>query len=236
MLEVRDLAVRYGAILAVKTVSLRIDQGEIVALIGANGAGKTSTVNAIAGLIGHEGEVIFEGKTLPRRSAETVMRRGLVLVPEGRGILGRMTVEENLMLGAYARPDRGRAGPEIAAAMERFPILGQRRHTPATLLSGGEQQLLAIARALLAKPRLLIMDEPSLGLAPLMSDRIFTLLEELRRDGLSVLLVEQKARQALKTADRAYVLETGRIVADGDAEGLARGHVIEQAFLGAPAP
>ena len=231
MLKVENLAVRYGAIRAVRDVGFDIRQGEIVALIGANGAGKTTTVKAIAGLLPYDGTVTFEGRPLPR-SAEAVVKSGLSLVPEGRGILGRMSVEENLLLGAYARADRSDLGREIDALSDRFPILRERRSAAAGLLSGGEQQLLAIARALMSRPRLLVLDEPSLGLAPLMIARVFGLIEELRRDGLTILLVEQKARQTLKVADRAFLLETGRVVAGGPTAELAAGSLIADAFLG----
>jgi branched-chain amino acid transport system ATP-binding protein len=232
LLEVKNLAVGYGAIRAVKDVSLNVDTGEIVALIGANGAGKTTTVKAIAGLLPYTGEILFSDLVLPHGAAESVVRSGLALVPEGRGILSRMSVEENLLMGTYLRRDRAKAKSDIEEAMDRFPILRLRRASLAGLLSGGEQQMLAIARALLSRPRLLILDEPSLGLAPLMIERIFQLVEELRKGGLSILLVEQKARQTLKVADRAYVLETGLVFASGTTAELASGSIITQAFLG----
>jgi branched-chain amino acid transport system ATP-binding protein len=232
MLVVQGLAVRYGPIQAVRDLSLEVRPGEIVALIGANGAGKTSAVKAIAGLLPHAGSVTLDGRPLPRR-AEAALRAGLALVPEGRGILGRMTVAENLRMGGYARRDRAGLAAAMDAAMARFPILGERRDRPAGLLSGGEQQMLAIARALLSEPRVLVLDEPSLGLSPIMGARIFGLIEELRAGGVAVLLVEQKARQVLKVADRAYVLETGTLRASGTAAELAARGLLADAFLGA---
>ena len=232
MLRVRDLAVRYGPIAAVKGIDLDVAKGEIVALIGANGAGKTTTVKAIAGLLPFTGEVVYDGRPLSPGTAERNLRAGLALVPEGRGILGRMTVEENLLMGIYARPDKTQAEADLAAMMGRFPILGERRDARASLLSGGEQQMLAIARALLAQPRLLLLDEPSLGLAPRMSAAVFALIRELRDGGLTVLLVEQKARHTLKIADRAYLLETGRVVFSGAARELAGNRLVADSFLG----
>ncbi len=232
MLEVKGLSVHYGPIHAVKGIDLRIDRGEIVALLGANGAGKTTALKAIVGLLPYAGEVWYESRRLPQGAAEKMARRGLVLVPEGRGILSRMSVEENLWMGAYVRRDRSAVVRDIAGMIERFPILRERRNAPAGLLSGGEQQMLAIARALLARPRLLVLDEPSLGLAPLMVERVFEIVSDLRRTGLTVLLVEQKARQALSVADRAYVIELGRVSAAGPAAELAHGSALADAFLG----
>ena len=231
MLAVRRLAVHYGPIQAVRGIDLDVTEGEIVALIGANGAGKTSAVKAIAGLVPFTGDVIYAGRTLRPGQAERNLRAGLALVPEGRGILGRMTVEENLLMGTYARRDRARV-TDIERMIGRFPILGERLRTRAGLLSGGEQQMLAIARALLSRPRLLLLDEPSLGLAPKITAAIFRLIADLRRDGLTVLLVEQKARQTLKVADRAYLLETGRVAACGPARDLAGDALLSQSFLG----
>ncbi|HEX9466101.1 MAG TPA: ABC transporter ATP-binding protein [Alphaproteobacteria bacterium] len=232
MLDVRNLSVRYGPIHAVKGISLRVAVGEIVAVIGANGAGKTTALKAIAGLLPYAGEIAYDGDVMAPLQAEKLVGRGLALVPEGRGILARMTIEENLLMGAYARRDRRALAAEIEQTMDRFPVLRERRRLPANLLSGGEQQMLAIGRALMGRPKLLILDEPSLGLAPLIVERVFAIIEQLRRSGLTILLVEQKARQALAIADRAYVLETGRIIADGPAADLARGSVIADAFLG----
>jgi branched-chain amino acid transport system ATP-binding protein len=230
MLVVQGLAVRYGPIQAVRDLSLEVRPGEIIALIGANGAGKTSAVKAIAGLLPHTGSVSLGGKPLPRR-AEATLRAGLALVPEGRGILGQMTVAENLRMGGYARRDQASLPAAMEAQMRRFPILGERRDRLAGLLSGGEQQMLAIARALLSEPRLLVLDEPSLGLAPIMAARIFALVEELRAGGMSILLVEQKARQVLKIADRAYVLEAGTLRASGSGAELAAKGLLSDAFM-----
>jgi branched-chain amino acid transport system ATP-binding protein len=235
MLEVRDLRVRYGAVTAVRGVDLDIRAGEIVALIGANGAGKSTIARAIAGLLPFQGEMRYDGRPLQPNGAEHNVRAGIALVPEGRGILARMTVEENLMMGLYCRGDKSAAMSELVKLQERFPILGERRHRMASLLSGGEQQMLAIARALLSKPRLLLLDEPSLGLAPMLTDFVFKMVGQLRAEGLTVLLVEQKARQALKMADRAYLLETGRVVKFGRASELIDDAVISDAFLGGSA-
>ncbi len=232
MLSVENLSISYGPVRAVRGLSLSAEQGEIVALIGANGAGKTSTVKAIAGLLPYQGAIAFKGKRLVPESADRNVHEGLSIVLEGRGILGRMSVEENLLIGTYSRRDTAAARSEIHAFMEMFPILRQRRRTLASLLSGGEQQLLAIARALLSKPQLLILDEPSLGLAPKMSAFVFSIIEDLRAKGLTVLLVEQKARQALKIADRAYLLENGAIVRTGSATGLLNDSAVSDAFLG----
>jgi branched-chain amino acid transport system ATP-binding protein len=232
MLAVRDLEVRYGAIAAVRGIDLDVGVGEIVAVIGANGAGKTTLARAIAGLVAYRGEIRLEGRLLRPDDAENNVRSGISLVPEGRGILARMTVEENLRLGFHCRPDQAAAAADLRRMVERFPILAERRNVPAGLLSGGEQQMLAIARALLAKPRLLLLDEPSLGLAPKLIETVFRLIAGLRQEGLTVLMVEQKARQTLRLADRAYLLETGRVVASGPAAALIDDPVVSQAFLG----
>jgi branched-chain amino acid transport system ATP-binding protein len=232
MLTVSDLVVRYGAIQAVRGIGLDIAQGEIVALIGANGAGKTTVARAIAGLLPCRGEIAFEGEVLKPDSAERNLRRGIALVPEGRGILGTMTVQDNLLMGLYTRRDKAQAAKDLAALLERFSILAERRHLLASLMSGGEQQMLAIARALLSKPKLLLLDEPSLGLAPKMTDAVFAMIQDLRSEGLTVLLVEQKARQTLKIADRAYLMETGRVIASGPAQEMIDDPVVSETFLG----
>ena len=232
MLEVRGLHVHYGPIAAVRGVDLDIRAGEIVALIGANGAGKTTIARAIAGLLPFRGDIRYEGRSLAPNAAEKNLRAGIALVPEGRGILARMTVEDNLQMGIYCRPDRAAAAADMRRMLEKFPIIAQRRNGLASLLSGGEQQILAIARALLSKPRLLLLDEPSLGLAPKLTEQVFGLIADLRNDGLTVLLVEQKARQTLRIADRAYLLETGRVVTSGSAESLLHDSVVSDTFLG----
>jgi branched-chain amino acid transport system ATP-binding protein len=232
MLRVRGLDVFYGPIRAVRGIDLDVAAGEIVALIGANGAGKTTTVRAIAGLLPYRGEISYDGRQLTPNSAERNLRAGIALVPEGRGILGRMTVEDNLLMGVHTRNDRAAALADLEAMYGRFRILSERRATLASLLSGGEQQMLAIARALLSRPRLLLMDEPSLGLAPKITDFVFSLIGDLRRQGLTVLLVEQKARQTLKIADRAYLLETGRVVKSGPTADMPDEALISATFLG----
>ena len=232
MLGVRDLIVRYGAIQAVRGINLDIARGEIVALIGANGAGKTTVARAVAGLLPYRGEIAFENEILKPDNAERNLRRGIALVPEGRGILGTMSVQDNLLMGLYTRADKAQAMKDLSGLLERFPILAERRHLLASLMSGGEQQMLAIARALLSKPKLLLLDEPSLGLAPKMTSTVFAMIEDLRRDGLTVLLVEQKARQTLKIADRAYLMETGRVITSGPAKELMDDPVVSETFLG----
>ncbi len=232
MLMVRGLEVYYGPIRAVRGINLDVRAGEIVALIGANGAGKTTTVRAIAGLTPFDGEITYDGHKLQPNSAERILRAGIALVPEGRGILGRMSVEDNLLMGIYCRSDRAEALADIERMFEQFPILKERRGLMASYLSGGEQQMLAIARALLSRPRLLVLDEPSLGLAPKMNDFVFSLILALRKNGLTVLLVEQKARQTLKIADRAYLLGTGRVITFGAAADLANDSLISETFLG----
>jgi branched-chain amino acid transport system ATP-binding protein len=235
MLSVRGLQVHYGAVAAVRGVDLDIHAGEIVALLGANGAGKTTIARTIAGVLPYQGEIRFQDRLLKPNAAEQNLRAGIALVPEGRGILGRMSVEENLLMGIYCRLDRKQATADVARMFAKFPILEQRRHRLASLLSGGEQQLLAIARACLSKPRLLLLDEPSLGLAPKMTEHVFAMIGELRAEGLTIMLIEQKARQTLKFADRAYLLETGRMVTSGKASELAGNAIVSEAFLGASA-
>jgi branched-chain amino acid transport system ATP-binding protein len=232
MLTLRGLEVNYGPIPAVRGIDLDVREGEIVALIGANGAGKTTTVRAVAGLLPFRGEISFDGHKLQPDRAELNVGAGIALVPEGRGILGGMSTEENLLMGTYCRSDRRRALVDIKELLDRFPILKERRRLRASVLSGGEQQILAIARALLSQPRLLLLDEPSLGLAPKTSNSVFALINNLRRNGLTVLLVEQKARQSLQLADRAYLLENGRVVTSGAAKELANDPLVKVAFLG----
>jgi branched-chain amino acid transport system ATP-binding protein len=232
MLAVRGLEVDYGPIPAIRGIDLDVRDGEIVTLIGANGAGKSTTVRAIAGLLPFRGDISVDGHKLQPNRAELNVGTGIALVPEGRGILGGMSTEENLLMGIYCRSDRRRALLNIEEVLDRFPILKERRYLRASVLSGGEQQILAIARALLSRPRLLLLDEPSLGLAPKTSNSVFALIDDLRRDGLTVLLVEQKARQSLQLADRAYLLENGRVVASGRAKELVNDPLVKAAFLG----
>lgn len=233
ILEVQDLEVSYGAIQAVRGVSFGIGKGEIVALIGANGAGKSTILNTLSGVLRPQaGSARFEGLDLTTAAPEQIVRKGLVQVPEGREILARLTVRENLELGAWVRRDRGAVHREIEALMKQFPILRERANLPAGQLSGGEQQILAIARGLLAHPRLLLLDEPSLGLAPQMVDTVFRLIERIHEEGVTILLVEQNALRALEIADRAYVVETGRILLSGTGRALLRNPEVQRAYLG----
>ncbi len=233
ILEVQGLEVRYGAVEAVRGIDMTVERGEIVALLGANGAGKSSALNAIVGLAPAQGGILFEGASVSGIATELLVRRGLTLTPEGRRIFGSLTVAENLTLGAV--PLGGNA-PERAANLERmltlFPILGERRGQIAGTLSGGQQQMLAIARSLMMSPRLLLLDEPSLGLAPRIVDTIFEQIARMRDDGITVLLVEQNVAMALEVADRAYLMASGQIVAKGSSEDLASSHLVEQAYLG----
>jgi branched-chain amino acid transport system ATP-binding protein len=236
LLEVRDLHVRYGHVEAVRGISLSVPEGRVVTLMGPNGAGKTSTLGAVAGLFHPaSGEVVLDGRELGRLPSHLAVAQGIVLVPEGRAILGRMSVEENLLLAAEARPGAVRPGERralIDAQYRRFPVLGERRRAPAGGLSGGEQQMLAIARALAMRPRILLLDEPSMGLAPLLVRRIFDIVEAIHREGTTILLVEQNARMALDVSDYAYVLERGRVVLEGPAKELAADPRVEAAYLG----
>jgi len=233
ILDVDDLTVSYGAIVAVRGVSFRVAAGEVVALIGANGAGKSTILNSLSGLIRPEsGTATFDGLDLTNAKASSIVRHGLVQVPEGREILARQTVLENLELATWARRDGASTRQQIDAVLKRFPILGERRDLSAGSLSGGEQQMLAIARGLLAKPRLLLLDEPSLGLAPQMVDEVFRAIEEIHREGTTILLVEQNALRALAIADRAYVIETGRILLSGSGDDLLHNPAVRRAYLG----
>jgi branched-chain amino acid transport system ATP-binding protein len=233
LLSVDRLSVAYGPVLAVRDVSLRVEAGQTVALIGANGAGKTSTLAALSGLVRPaRGSIRFDGQEIAGWRPPRIVELGLVQVPEGRAVLPQMSVLENLQLGGYRRRDRDALRRDLAAMQERFPILGQRRALPAGSLSGGEQQLLAIARGLLARPRLLLLDEPSMGLAPHLVRRVFEVVREIKAEGTSQLLVEQNARKALRLADTAYVLEHGEVVLEGPAGTLAGDPRIVSAYLG----
>ena len=232
LLEVRGLHVFYGHVHAVRGVSLTVRRGQIAALIGPNGAGKSSTLNAIAGLLRPAaGEVLLDGQPLARLPAHRVARSGAVLVPEGRGILQRMTVEENLKVAAEMHPGRD-LRDRIDGQLRRFPSLERRRDLPAGQLSGGEQQMLAIARALLQRPRLLLLDEPSMGLSPVLVRQVFDILAGIQREGIALLLVEQNARAALALSEHAYVLKRGRIALDGLARDLSRDERLQAAYLG----
>ena len=233
MLEIKNLNVHYGVIHALKDVSLTVDKGEIVTLIGANGAGKTTTLRTISGLIkATSGQVILEGKDITNLPAPQRVELGLSQVPEGRRIFPEMTVLENLELGTFLRKDKQGIKKDIAHIYELFPILGDRRKQTAGTLSGGEQQMLAIGRALMSKPRLLLLDEPSMGLAPLLVREIFEIIKNINSEGTTVLLVEQNASMALSIANRAYVLETGSIVITGTGEELMKSDRIQKAYLG----
>ena len=234
MLELRDVSVAYGKIRALKGVSLTVREGEVVTLIGSNGAGKSTLLRATAGLIPHQGgSIVFDGVPLDRVPGHRVARRGLRLVPESRGLLTRMRVGENLLMGTYAGVPPGSSGPpDLERVLDRFPVLRERWNQFAGTLSGGEQQQLAIARALVGRPRLLMLDEPSLGLAPLLVKEIFRVIRQLKADGATILLVEQNAKQALQVADRGYILETGEIALEGPASELLGGEAVQRAYLG----
>ena len=233
ILDVQDLTVSYGAIVAVRGASFRVGAGEVVALIGANGAGKSTILNTLSGLIHAEsGTAVFDGMDLTIAKPSSIVRHGLVQVPEGREILARQTVMENLELATWARRDGFAVRKSIDDVLKRFPILGERRDLSAGSLSGGEQQMLAIARGLLARPRLLLLDEPSLGLAPQMVDGVFRAIEEIHKEGTTILLVEQNALRALEIADRGYVIETGRILLTGTGADLLHNPAVRRAYLG----
>jgi branched-chain amino acid transport system ATP-binding protein len=236
MLEVRGLTTAYGNIRAIREIDLAVPEGKIVCIIGANGAGKTTLLRTIAGVLRPAaGTITFLREEITALTPAQIVRRGIVLVPEGRAILSRMTVFENLEMGAYQRRD-GRVREDIETTMERFPILKERRNLAGGSLSGGEQQMLAIARALLARPKLLLLDEPSLGLAPLVVSHIFRIIREINREGTTVLLVEQNVRQALKVSHFAYVLETGKIVHEGFSPELLNDPKIRESYLGGGRP
>ena len=233
MLAIRDLSVHYGPIEALKGVSIDVAQGEIISIIGANGAGKTTLLHAISGLLRPSaGAIRFEGKEIGGAPTHVIVRSGLVQVPEGRMVLTKLSVLENLQAAAGVRPDKADVPRDLDRAMERFPILRERAKQLAGTLSGGQQQMLVIARALMAKPKLLLLDEPSLGLAPVISTQVFAIISEIRREGVTILLIEQNARRALAIADRAYVLELGKLVLDGPAAEVARHPKVIEAYLG----
>ena len=233
MLEVENLQVYYGAIHAVKGITFHLEKGEIVALIGANGAGKSTSLNTISGLLRpRSGKVVFEGTELNRVSPEQIVQKGIIQVPEGRKIFPRMSVLENLEMGAYCQLDRAEIKRDIEGMFIRFPRLEERRNQLGGTLSGGEQQMLAIARGLMAHPILLLLDEPSMGLSPKMVENIFNIIQDINEQGVSILLVEQNAQMALSVADRAYVLETGRVTMEGIADDLLVNAKVVEAYLG----
>ena len=234
MLSVQDLEVYYGSIHAIKKISFDVREGEIVTLIGANGAGKTTTLHAISGLVkARSGEISFCGSNLRSMEAHKIIRLGLAQVPEGRRIFASMTVQENLEMGAYSRRDRDKIQQDYERIFDRLPRLKERRRQIAGTLSGGEQQMLAIGRALMSNPKMLLLDEPSMGLSPLLVNEIFSIIRDVNSSGMTVLLVEQNAKQALEIADRAYVLETGTISMSGPASELAANEKVRAAYLGA---
>jgi branched-chain amino acid transport system ATP-binding protein len=234
MLELKDVDVRYGAIRALNGVSFRVERGELVALIGSNGAGKTTTLRTISGLLrASSGSITFEDADITRAPTDRIVGLGISQAPEGRRIFGSLSVRENLTLGAVSRKDRTGIDEELDNVFALFPLLKERLGQAGGTLSGGEQQMLAIGRALMSRPRLLLLDEPSLGLAPLMVERIFETIAELKRQGRTILLVEQNVNHALDVADRAYVMETGRITLDGPAAVLRRDPQVERSYLGA---
>ena len=232
ILQVNDLSVSYGSINAVKGVTFHVNQGEVVTLIGANGAGKSTVLNTISGLLHPKsGSILFQGKDLHGIPADKILCLGLAQVPEGRHVFLQMTVEENLEMGAYTQP-KSTIAPGIADVYQRFPRLKERRRQIAGTLSGGEQQMLAMGRALMSKPKLLMLDEPSMGLAPILVEQIFDIIKELHKAGTTILLVEQNAQAALSVADRGYVLETGKIVTSGTGQELLASPEIKKAYLG----
>lgn len=233
MLEIKDLHVHYGVIEALKGISLEVNEGEIVALIGANGAGKTTMMQSISGIVKKSaGEINFLNESIMKANPKHIVEMGLTQVPEGRRIFTGMSVYENLMMGAFLRKDKDGIKRDYEKVCEQFPILKERMNQDASTLSGGEQQMLAMGRALMAKPKLLLLDEPSMGLAPILVKEIFNIIEEINKSGTTVLLVEQNAKMALSIAHRAYVLETGKVVMSGTGEELAKSSDVQKAYLG----
>lgn len=233
MLEIKDVHSYYGQIHALKGINLTVNEGEVVTLIGGNGAGKTTTLRTISGLMRpRTGSMMFEGNDLANWEPHDLVSKGIAMVPEGRGVFAKLTVEENLEMGAFHRNDTAGIKEDIEKSYELFPRLGERRTQLAGTMSGGEQQMLAVTRALMGKPRLLLMDEPSMGLAPVLVDVIFDAIEEINSQGMTILLVEQNAHLALQVADRGYVLQTGEIVIGDDAKVLQNDPIVQKAYLG----
>jgi branched-chain amino acid transport system ATP-binding protein len=233
MLTIKDLEVYYGVIQAIKGISFEVNEGEVIALIGANGAGKTTILHTITGLVAAKsGSIDFEGNDLTKIPAHRIVSLGMAHVPEGRRIFAELTVLENLKMGAYTRNDKKEIADTLVKVYERFPRLNERRNQIAGTLSGGEQQMLAMGRALMSHPRIILMDEPSMGLSPIFVSEIFDIIKEISESGTTVLLVEQNAKKALSIANRAYVLETGKIVLEGDAKELMNNDSVKKAYLG----
>lgn len=233
MLKVTDLEVSYGAIKALRGISFEVNQGEIITLIGSNGAGKTTTLHSISNIIKKVGgSVVFEEEDISSLSPDAIVRKGLIQVPEGRRIFANLSVRDNLEMGAFTRKDKGGIKEDLEMVYEMFPRLKERIRQVAGTLSGGEQQMLAMGRALMSKPRLLLLDEPSMGLAPILVDEIFSIIQRINKVGTTVLLVEQNAYKALSIADRAYILETGLVTKSGDAGDLAKDNAVKAAYLG----
>lgn len=233
MLEVKDLQVYYGMIQAIKGISFEVSEGEVIALIGANGAGKTTTLHTVSGLISPKsGSVIFEGKDITKIPAHKIVSMGMAHVPEGRRVFAELSVKQNLLLGAYTRSNKNEIEETLKMVYKRFPRLEERLTQMAGTLSGGEQQMLAMGRALMSKPKIILMDEPSMGLSPIYVSEIFDIIKEISAAGTTVLLVEQNAKKALSIADRAYVLETGTIALEGNAKDLMEDEAIKKAYLG----
>ncbi|CFN01320.1 ABC transporter ATP-binding protein [Bordetella pertussis] len=233
LLELRGLQVAYGGIRAVRGIDLRVDPGELVCLIGANGAGKSTTLRAICGLVPLAGgQVLYDGQSIGGPPSFALVRKGLVMVPEGRGIFGQLTIEENLAMGAYVRRDAAQVRQDTERVFTLFPRLAERRRQAAGTLSGGEQQMVAMGRAMIARPRLLLLDEPSMGLAPLMVDKVFEVVRTIAAEGVTILLIEQNARLALEHADRGYVMESGEITLSGPAREMLHDPKVRAAYLG----
>ena len=233
MLEIKDLCVNYGVIKALKGITFEVNEGEVIALIGANGAGKTTTLHTITGLLNaRSGSIVLDGKDITKAPAHKIVKMGIAHVPEGRRIFQNLTVLDNIRLGAFTRKDKDGIAQDVEKVYKLFPRLEERKNQVAGTLSGGEQQMLAMGRALMSKPRIVVMDEPSMGLSPILVSEIFDIIQSIRQQGTTVLLVEQNAKKALSIADRAYVLETGKIVLSGKASDLINDESVKKAYLG----